>query len=63
MQVDDPETMLAAAEEWAAAARGFDEESQLTGSMRAGVALDAPRPPGPEAEERVRTRLGGVAKA
>jgi DNA-binding CsgD family transcriptional regulator len=53
MQVDDPETMLSAAEEWAEAARGFDEESHLTASVRAAVALmllarlD-------EAEERVR---------
>ena len=39
MQMDDPEAMLTAAEDWAAAVRGFDEESHLAGSMRAGVAL------------------------
>jgi len=53
MQGDEPEVMLATAEDWATAARGFDEESYLTASIRAGVAL-ALMARLAEAEQRVR---------
>jgi DNA-binding CsgD family transcriptional regulator len=53
MQADEPEAMLHAAEAWANAARRFDEESHLTASIRAAVALSLTGRLG-EAEDRVR---------
>ena len=53
MQADEPEAMLRAAEAWADAARGFDEESHLTASIRGAVALSLMGHLR-EAEERVR---------
>ena len=53
MQGDEPEAMLRAAEAWADAARGFDEESHLTASTRGAVALSLMGRLG-EAEDRVR---------
>lgn len=53
MQAEDLDGMLEAAEEWAAAARGWDEDAYLTASVRSGVSLGFMvrlR----EAEERVR---------
>ena len=53
MQAEDLDGMLQAAEEWAAAARGWDEDAYLTASVRSGVSLGFMvrlR----EAEERVR---------
>ena len=35
----EPDAMLRAAEDWAAASRGFDEESHLTAAIRSGVSL------------------------
>ena len=49
----EPQAMLRTAEDWAAASRGFDEESYLTASMRSGVSL-AFLMRTSEAEERVR---------
>jgi DNA-binding CsgD family transcriptional regulator/tetratricopeptide (TPR) repeat protein len=53
MQGDEPEAMLRAAEAWANAARGLDEESHLTASIRGAVALSLMGHLR-EAEERVR---------
>jgi DNA-binding CsgD family transcriptional regulator/tetratricopeptide (TPR) repeat protein len=49
----EPQAMLRTAEDWAAASRGFDEESHLTARMRSGVSL-AFMMRLREAEERVR---------
>lgn len=53
MQGDEPEAMLRAAEAWATAARGLDEESHLTASIRGAVALFLMGHLG-EAEDRLR---------
>ena len=53
MQSEDLAEMLDAAEEWAAAARGWDDGAYLTASVRGGVALGF-QARLPEAEERAR---------